>query len=39
METREQERIMQITTSWEQKGIVKGRQEEKLAITKLIRKE
>jgi hypothetical protein len=24
---------MQITTSWEQKGIVKGRQEEKLAIT------
>jgi hypothetical protein len=41
METREQEQIMQITTSWEQKGItigreegrVEGRIEEKLAIT------
>jgi hypothetical protein len=36
MEIQEQEQIMQITTSWEQKGIVKGRQEgrqeEKLAI-------
>jgi predicted transposase YdaD len=27
MELQEQEQIMQITTSWEQKGIVKGRQE------------
>jgi hypothetical protein len=33
METQEKEQIMQITTSWEQKGIVKGRMEEKLAIT------
>jgi hypothetical protein len=27
MELQEQEQIMQLTTSWEQKGIVKGRQE------------
>jgi Domain of unknown function (DUF4351)/Putative transposase, YhgA-like len=37
METREQEQIMQITTSWKEEGIVEGRQagriEEKLAIT------
>jgi hypothetical protein len=33
MELQQQEQIMQLTTSWEQKGIVKGRQEEKLAIT------
>ncbi|NJR45061.1 MAG: hypothetical protein HC775_04250 [Hyellaceae cyanobacterium CSU_1_1] len=32
MELQEQEQIMQITTSWEQKGIIKGRIEEKLAI-------
>jgi hypothetical protein len=33
MELQEQEQIMQLTTSWEQKGILRGRQEEKLAIT------
>jgi hypothetical protein len=33
MELQEQEQIMQITTSWEQKGIIKGRIEEKLAIS------
>jgi hypothetical protein len=33
MELQEQEQIMQLTTSWEQKGILIGRQEEKLAIT------
>lgn len=33
MELQEQEQIMQLTTSWEQKGIIIGRQEEKLAIT------
>ncbi|MGL5940105.1 MAG: DUF4351 domain-containing protein [Waterburya sp.] len=27
MELQEQEQIMEITTSWEQKGIVKGREE------------
>jgi hypothetical protein len=32
MELQEQEQIMEITTSWEQKGIVKGREEEKLSI-------
>jgi hypothetical protein len=32
MELQEQEQIMQLTTSWEQKGILIGRQEEKLAI-------
>jgi hypothetical protein len=33
MELKDQEQIMELTTSWEQKGIVKGRQEEKLSIT------
>ncbi|MBW4536628.1 MAG: DUF4351 domain-containing protein [Pleurocapsa minor HA4230-MV1] len=33
METREQEQIMQITTSWKEEGRVEGRIEEKLAIT------
>jgi hypothetical protein len=37
MEIKQREQIMQITTSWEQKGIVRGREEgrieEKLAIT------
>jgi hypothetical protein len=33
MELQEQEQIMQLTTSWEQKGILRGREEEKLAIT------
>ena len=32
MELQEQEQIMEITTSWEQKGIVKGRLDEKLSI-------
>jgi hypothetical protein len=32
METREQEQIMQITTSWEEKGRIEGRLEEKRAI-------
>ena len=33
METREQEQIMQITTSWKEQGIVEGKLEEKLNIT------
>jgi predicted transposase YdaD len=33
MELQEQEKIMQITTSWEQKGRQEGRIEEKLSIT------
>lgn len=33
MDIQQQEQIMQITTSWEQKGISKGRLEEKLSIT------
>jgi hypothetical protein len=33
IESQQQEQIMEITTSWEQKGIVKGRQEERLSIT------
>ena len=32
MQLGEKEQIMQITTSWEEEGIVKGRLEEKLAI-------
>jgi Domain of unknown function (DUF4351) len=33
MEMREQEQIMQITTSWKEQGIVEGKLEEKLNIT------